>query len=548
MDDRLRQTCAVALLGAGLLSVGLGSSIALQNWANIWRYQQSPQAQRDERLAGQLQVHPSWEEATPTTTGTPPNGPPTAVPTADAPTAAEGTATPSPVPLAGAEAIELGPGELRFLDPPEAGARARLTLELRNHSDLATPPLSLAIKTDWFAGFQVVAAEPSVLDDQSTPDGLRSFLFPALEPAATVTLTLDLVATDDLVDPPTIEVRLPDGAVIGAARPSVSGPRPRPGPARALSYPRLGITAAVVPTAWEPPAFVVGQIRGSANLGQGNTVLIGHLTGLEGNVFASLDHAQLGDEVVAVSRGVEYRFVVSEIAVLPNDDLGPLQPTRTPRLTLMTCTGQWNPVTRDYSHRLWVIAEPPELAERTIAANAERAAQATATALAPTPTPEPEPTATPPPEPSPTPTAEPTVAPTPTRGSSAPSRPAPPSPAGLSVTSPDNGARVPARVVVKGRRTQPAPGQHIWLLWRPQQGDGRWYPDRQEIKPRADGTWEAVLELGGPSGLRYELMVAVANDAASVALLWQATVLPNEPLGRLPDGFRPEVSIVVERR
>jgi hypothetical protein len=37
-------------------------------------------------------------------------------------------------------------------------------------------------------------------------------------------------------------------------------------------------------------------------------------------------------------------------------------------LTLMTCAGTWNPLTRDYSDRLWVVAEPPEAAAATIAA------------------------------------------------------------------------------------------------------------------------------------------------------------------------------------
>ena len=43
---------------------------------------------------------------------------------------------------------------------------------------------------------------------------------------------------------------------------------------------------------------------------------------------------------------------------------------------MMTCTGTWSIARQDYSHRLWVIAEPPELAAQTIKANAERAAQA----------------------------------------------------------------------------------------------------------------------------------------------------------------------------
>src|SRR5205085_6661718 len=111
--------------------------------------------------------------------------------------------------------------------------------------------------------------------------------------------------------------------------PMRAGPRPNPGPPRAISIPSIGIRSAVVPTSWEPPSYVVGQLRNSANLTEGNTVLIGHLTGLSGNVFAELEKVQPGDEVLAVSRGLEYRFVVSQLAVLPNDDQTPLQRTDT---------------------------------------------------------------------------------------------------------------------------------------------------------------------------------------------------------------------------
>ena len=111
---------------------------------------------------------------------------------------------------------------------------------------------------------------------------------------------------------------------------------------------------------------MVGQLRQTANLSEGNTVLIGHLNGLAGNVFARLDELEPGDEIIATSRGLEYRFVVSETMALPGDDSVPIQPTDEPRLTLMTCIGDWDPIGLDYSHRLWVVAEPEELAATTL--------------------------------------------------------------------------------------------------------------------------------------------------------------------------------------
>jgi LPXTG-site transpeptidase (sortase) family protein len=158
----------------------------------------------------------------------------------------------------------------------------------------------------------------------------------------------------------------------------------------------------VLQAEWEAPPFAVGQIKRTAHITEGNTVLIGHLTGAAGNVFQHLDQLELGDPVTAISRGVSYPFVVSRIFISSNTDASPIDPTSDERLTLMTCAGVWNPFTHDYSERLWVIAEPPDQAAETLAsteptATAEAEARMTATeAAASTATASvPEPTATP---------------------------------------------------------------------------------------------------------------------------------------------------------
>jgi LPXTG-site transpeptidase (sortase) family protein len=188
------------------------------------------------------------------------------------------------------------------------------------------------------------------------------------------------------------------GNVIGdAGKLSTFAPPARPGPVMSLEIPRLKLHSGVVQTEWEPPLFSVGQIKGTANITLGNTVLIGHLTGAAGNVFAHLDQLELGDEITAVSRGLPYKFVVSQTFDGPNTDATPMQPDDDAKLTLMTCAGVWNPITHDYSERLWVVAEPPDQAEVTIAnaqATATAVTEATATEIAahPTATPTPVPT------------------------------------------------------------------------------------------------------------------------------------------------------------
>ena len=140
-------------------------------------------------------------------------------------------------------------------------------------------------------------------------------------------------------------------------------------------------------------------------------MLVGHLTGASGNVFVHLDQLQPGDEITATSRGLPYKFVVSETFEGKNNDPSPMLPSDDGRLTLMTCAGVWNPFTHDYSKRLWVVAEAPDVAAVRIAnaqatatlvsgtataqATLDAASTATAVALEPTATPLPAPTATP---------------------------------------------------------------------------------------------------------------------------------------------------------
>ncbi len=326
-----------------------------------------------------------------------PTGPPVdASPPADLSVPPEPSPSGQPAPQAllsaqpparpGAGEVEVAEIDFRFLDPPEPGAHARLAVTVVNRASVPTGLLGVVLPVRWLQDFRVLGAVPDAVDDRAEGDAERRFVFAGVSPGERQTFELHVLAAAEEVDAPEVRVLLEDAgradvgtvgvAEIGRGRPHTVAPRPQPGPARAVAIPKLGVRAAVIPVPWEPPAFVVGQVQGSAAVSEGNTVLIGHLSGPWGDVFARLSQVRPGDEVVATSRGLEYRFLVSEIAVRPYDDVTATSPTATPRLTLMTCTGQWNILRQDYSHRLWIVAEPPELAQLTIKANAERAAQA----------------------------------------------------------------------------------------------------------------------------------------------------------------------------
>lgn len=481
-----------------------------------------------ERLVTQPTVNASGAGARGDPTASAADEPPPPPEVADTPPA---TATPEP--RAPADAIALVDTAFRFLDPPEAGAQAQITASIQNRSHLPTGPLRLSLSTRWLVGWRVLAADPPVVDDRLEAGNRRAFDFPGLEPESGGTLELHLVATDDAVDPPELRLSLVDGDEIGRAQPETVAPRPSPGPARSIQIPRLKIRAAVVQTAWEPPAFVVGQLKGTANLSEGNTVLIGHLNGLAGDVFARLSELEPGDEVIAVSRGLEYRYIVSETMVLAGDDSIPIQPTDESRLTLMTCFGDWDPIGLDYSHRFWVVAEPAELAEATLKGG-KPGPLTRQLGLAPTLT------LLPPVD----------LGPSPKEISAAPeSADAPPIIPTVELLSPDEGTWVGARVTVQGRLTDDADrAAPLWLAVRAEIEGSRWYLYDAPLVVDADGSWSASLELGGEAGIRHTIVVAPVDPATNARLRRHVQQRPGEPLSLLPDAFEAGARVTVVRR
>jgi len=185
------------------------------------------------------------------------------------------------------------------------------------------------------------------------------------------------VTTDEVIDAPKLRLVDSEGRAVGEAQPPTEAPHAAPGPVYSLDLPTLRLHTGVVQVDWEPPLFVVGQVRSSAHVTEGNSVLVGHVRGAAGyNVFDHLDKLVLGDTVVTNSRGETYDFVVTDIQVLPKEDTSPTLPTDSPRLTLMTCSGEFNPLSGEYPDRLWVIAEPVDV----VAARSTTSSQPTPTA------------------------------------------------------------------------------------------------------------------------------------------------------------------------
>ncbi len=158
-----------------------------------------------------------------------------------------------------------------------------------------------------------------------------------------------------------------------AAEPPVVVTTPAPDPNR-LQIPKIGIDARVQPVgklangnmATTIPTDVAWYKYGARPGEPGNAVLAGHRdTRFTNNgVFHNLDMLTIGDDIYVIDGyGKEFHFrVIGKKAYDANSD-DPKEvfgTTSGARLNLITCAGDWNPRTRNYSDRLVVFTELAE--------------------------------------------------------------------------------------------------------------------------------------------------------------------------------------------
>ncbi len=163
-----------------------------------------------------------------------------------------------------------------------------------------------------------------------------------------------------VVLPPVPTARGADAAS-GSAPPSPApvarSARPILPPTR-LRIPRLGLDVPIVLADNDDlPRFkAVGWYVGSGYPGfRGNVVLFGHLNG-PFETFGRLDQLKPGDVATVEVPGGAFDYRVTTSSVVPEDRVEVLAPTPDAQLTLLTCSGTFFPVTRDYSDRLVVRA------------------------------------------------------------------------------------------------------------------------------------------------------------------------------------------------
>lgn len=236
---------------------------------------------------------------------------------------------------------------------------------------------------------------------------------------------------------------------------------------------------------------------------------------------------------VARSRGYELPFSVP--------DLAGLAATRTPTAP---------PVVTMTPTRVGSVFGPG--GQGTPGAGGSPSPVASATVSAPTPQPSSSPLAADPtgtptvtPEPSLTPSATPeppTATPTldPIRG-----------PLTVQFVSPADGAQVPARPPIIGRKAgAQSPDQHLWLLIHPEGSGDNWWPYKGEVLTERDGSWQITdVEIGGPPGSRHVLAIGVVDEQAHRTMLNQIRTQQDEPfVGGQPPDFQELSRVTVIKR
>ncbi len=108
---------------------------------------------------------------------------------------------------------------------------------------------------------------------------------------------------------------------------------------------------------WETIPFVAGHygITGLAGA-RANVVLSGHVVTREmGNVFRDLHLVRPGDPLVVYTAQGQFTYRVVALRLVAPDDLSVLAPSIEPRLTLLTCAGEFDFRAQTFTERLAVV-------------------------------------------------------------------------------------------------------------------------------------------------------------------------------------------------
>jgi LPXTG-site transpeptidase (sortase) family protein len=131
------------------------------------------------------------------------------------------------------------------------------------------------------------------------------------------------------------------------------------GPALWMRIPSIDVDShisdvTIVDGFYDVPWFDIGHHADSHNPGElGNSIFNGHVVTINaGEVFRRLHELKPGDAVYAYTPEYRLDWVITRVFSVSQNDSSFLTDTDEPRITLYTCTGQFNPLERSYAERL----------------------------------------------------------------------------------------------------------------------------------------------------------------------------------------------------
>ncbi|QPC84741.1 sortase [Phototrophicus methaneseepsis] len=221
--------------------------------------------------------------------------------------------------------------------------------------------------------FSIMDNEPDALPAAEASPATEVAVQPTVEtePLTQVDSALSAsTATDMPTIPPMPTETLPDTPSDTATEPgqvNIQDYLPEIPEGTSLFIPSAGVYAPVVQaylsgTSWDVSQLGenVGHLQGTAWINDpGNVVLSGHVELGDGRrgVFANLNELKVNDIIVVISPERERRYVITNISSTTPDNLQPIKPTTSDRLTLITC-GSYDFFQDTYLERLIVVAEP----------------------------------------------------------------------------------------------------------------------------------------------------------------------------------------------
>jgi sortase A len=243
----------------------------------------------------------------------------------------------------------------------------------------------------------IATAEPTPLPPTATPSPT---LAPTQAPPGddpTPELLPDWTVTPDQPDPtatpppstpvlPTVTPASPEGDLVPAATPVPPAEEP---PTRIVA-PAVDMDAKVVSMGWEMvdrkgrmvsqwvvPQKAAGWHMNSALPGHGENVVVSGHHNIEGKVFRYVVDLEPGDVITLDADGRAYEYIVTEKYILKEAGMPVdvrrtnaqwIMPTGDERLTLVTC---WPYEWPGNTHRVIVVARPPEYFQQTVENNSQ---------------------------------------------------------------------------------------------------------------------------------------------------------------------------------